>query len=848
MPARGPKRLYTRKALEAWFERLSDSWEDYFASEELAKGRDFYVEGGVREIELSEKDAIIHARTAKTDCYVLLEWENGRPAIRYSMEDRSFGYALAVAGLYEIDELVADECSGLEGLEEKKEATGTSAQPQAGEPPHTDERQPARPLIVAFTIGSGGLQLQAWWVQATAQPVPALGKLAERGPPITSAEREKLIALTRRAHKSGFVLQPDVGAYELRDWTRINPFVSQELPAWRRYFQVKNDPQLALLSRGVQLISADIEISSGTEGMVLQWQFRLGEQCLDRKQVDTILDHGAKPVFLPGLGLVKLPDEQADWLQQWHPFVRKNSQTVLPPYMLFSLFHGETVPVRLSAEMQEWKKTILQPPSPNGQMPDFLRPYQKRGVAWLAHLARHGCHGLLADEMGLGKTVQVLTLIASACPLPGSAHLIICPASVVPVWQRESARFFPHLSVEILRQQNDFVHQPKDGLWIASYTQLRRHRKLLEQIEFGYAVLDEAQFIKNPDAKISQACMAVRARHRLVLTGTPLENRQLDLWTLFRFLMPGLLGGRKQMAEQANRMPLVQAERLRRQIAPFVLRRTKAEVLPELPPKVESTLICPLTPLQIREYNRLAGEGLAFLGEEVKTALRSKAVHLFTLLTRLRQTCCDPQLLPWMKNTAPENSGKLLLLSQKAREILASGHKIVIFSQFVRLLERAEALLRKNHPEIPFFTLTGRTLRREEPVEAFQQVPGAAGILVSLRAGGTGITLHAADYVFLLDPWWNPAVEAQAVDRVHRIGQDKTVFVYRMVTHGTIEERIEQLKTSKRELFNAIVDPLNGDRGIETYFQSLRELVTLTAEFEEEALPPPEPEHLASAD
>jgi SNF2 family DNA or RNA helicase len=392
--------------------------------------------------------------------------------------------------------------------------------------------------------------------------------------------------------------------------------------------------------------------------------------------------------------------------------------------------------------------------------------------------------------------------------------------------------------VDVLKTGHDFTQHKSAVVWLASYTQLRKHRSVLPGAEFGYAVLDEGQFIKNPDAKITQTCFAVRARHRIVLTGTPLENRQLDLWSIFRFLLPGLLGSRATFETMLNADREGTLTRLRAQLAPFILRRTKKEVATELPPKMEMDLICPLTDVQRAEYARICSEGLERLGDDVGAAMREKSFGFLALLTRLRQTCCDPDMLPWLD--APlTDSGKINLLVEKLTEIVSSGHKVVIFSQFVMLLDRVREALKQHFPELARYELTGMTLDRQKPVQGFQSAQGAAAMLVSLKAAGTGITLHAADYVFLLDPWWNPAVEAQAVDRVHRIGQKSTVFVYRMVTAGTIEERIQTLKASKKDLFDKLIGGLGGDFDLSQHFSSLRSLVTLTAHAEPEQEPEP---------
>jgi len=265
----------------------------------------------------------------------------------------------------------------------------------------------------------------------------------------------------------------------------------------------------------------------------------------------------------------------------------------------------------------------------------------------------------------------------------------------------------------------------------------------------------------------------------------------------------------------------------------FILRRTKKEVAQELPQKVEMDLLCPLTDVQRTEYARICSEGLERLGDDVGAAMREKSFGFLALLTRLRQTCCDPDMLPWLKSPLSD-SGKINLLVEKLAEVIGSGHKVVIFSQFVMLLDRVRAALVQNFPDLPRYELTGMTLDRLKPVQQFQNAPGAAAMLVSLKAAGTGITLHAADYVFLLDPWWNPAVEAQAIDRVHRIGQTNTVFVYRLVTAGTIEERIQALKEEKKDLFDKLIGGLGGDFDLSQHFSSLRGLVQLTTQVEQD--------------
>ena len=379
----------------------------------------------------------------------------------------------------------------------------------------------------------------------------------------------------------------------------------------------------------------------------------------------------------------------------------------------------------------------------------------------------------------------------------------------------------------MLTRGRRFDEAPAPRVWIASYSQLRRHKAQLDATRFGYAVLDEAQFIKSPEAKVTQACLAIRAAHRLALSGTPIENRPGDLWALFRFLMPGLLGRRKGFEDGFATDPHKASEKLRAQIAPFVLRRTKREVATELPAKVESVLPCPLTELQREEYRKLVRGGLEEFGEAAPGAA-SREMNFLSLLTRLRQAACDPGLLPWREDTPPEQSGKLLILFDKLEEIVAAGRKAVVFSQFTTLLARVKTALRHRFTDTPVFELTGSTQDREGPVADFQKSKHAAIILVSLKAGGTGVTLTAGDYVFLLDPWWNPAVEAQAIDRVHRIGREKTVFVYRMTATDTVEDRIARLKDAKRELFDRVIGDIPDLSDWHAHFPTLSSLIALS--------------------
>jgi superfamily II DNA or RNA helicase len=903
MQSHGPKRVYTPHSLEYWFGKLEPDWSGSFTATQLEVGRQLYRDSEVRELELTDHDAIVHRRIEKKDEYAVIEWTSEGVSVRSSSTDHELAHALAVAGLLEIEELVADEISPLprdslravpspgapapfggsaSGHQPRPASSFVHRQPHGlgngfglgaaaasngqgvakATPPATAAvgtyNGPSRSLVLVFKTKTVGLTFQAAWLDADKKTKhPALGPdaHAHSNGHVTSGERAKLIGLAAYARKAHFHYHLDTGVYVMESLVEMPNFLRTVLPAWKRLFVIELDEKSANLLKGTRAIEIEAVAEraplkdGATAGdgehaaLNLRWIFRAGERMLTDAEVHAVLKRNGQPVLLPSIGIVTLPAEKWASFNAWQKNVEETQgaeaaeQGTLSPYLIFSLFSDPRLRLTLSPEIEAWRQNVLAPPLAPPVLPELLRPYQMRGVEWMYHLCNVGCHGLLADEMGLGKTIQVLSLLA-ARPIPGKPHLIVCPASVVPVWREEIAKFFPQLAVDVLKTGHDFTRRKDAVIWLASYTQLRKHRAMLPSVEFGYAVLDEGQFIKNPDAKITQTCFAVRAQHRVVLTGTPLENRQLDLWSIFRFLLPGLLGSRAtfESALQADRVGTL--ARLRAQLAPFILRRTKKAVATELPPKMEMDLICPLTDVQRVAYARICSEGLDRLGDDVGAAMREKSFGFLALLTRLRQTCCDPDMLPWL-NSPLTDSGKINLLVEKLTEIVSSGHKVVIFSQFVMLLSRVREALQKHFPELPRYELTGMTLDRLKPVQGFQAAQGAAAMLVSLKAAGTGITLHAADYVFLLDPWWNPAVEAQAVDRVHRIGQKSTVFVYRMVTAGTIEERIQTLKASKKDLFDKLIGGLGGDFDLSQHFTSLRSLVTLTAHAEPEQEPEP---------
>lgn len=826
------KRIYNESNLSLWKEKVTKAWHTFFTKQELNLGREIYRNGEIRELELNDNDIIVHARFDQDECYALIEWDKGSFHVRGSTKDKLLARSLAVAGLYDVEELVS------KGPKRESVSSGihvpdrTLLKNELHKPQKSNGAQESRELTLDFYLSMQGLHFQAHWNEKDTK-VPAL-KSDQYTPSDTNAlEREKLIGLASMARRSGFKFNSTNGDYCLKEIDKILLFINEEFDKkWQeRYFSYFREGA-ERLKEGIKNPEIVVDLDAVDEGTLdFCWNMNIDEYVLSADEARHLIRKTGEVVVMPKLGIVQLQAEKTDLLATWRRWLNLYTDGKIPRYVLFSSFGEEPITMTLSAELKKWKDSLFHLPqesSRSEKIPNFLRPYQQQGVRWLSHLCDRNCHGLLADEMGLGKTIQVLSFINSRAiyDLP---NLIVCPASVVPVWQNEIGRFFPDLKINVLKSGNDFYKCEDNVIWISSYTQLRMHKYLLDITEFGYVILDEAQLIKNPDAKVTQACFRIRGKHRIVLTGTPLENKYLDLWTLFRFLMPGLLGTRRHFENQILNDSKKVRDQIKKQIAPFVLRRTKRDVLKELPAKTENECICPLTDLQREEYSRLSREGVRELGEDIPKAVRERSLSFLTLLTRLRQTCCDPALLPWM-DVPFEHSGKIMVLMEKLSEILANGHKVVIFSQFVTLLARIEKAIRFNFKDTPIFQLTGKTIDRAKPVLEFQEQEGEGIMLVSLRAGGTGITLHSADYVFLMDPWWNPAVEEQAIDRVHRFGQDKPVFVYRMITEGTIEARIQKLKSDKKGIFSGILGEMNDITNMKHYFDSLSDLIGLLPE------------------
>ncbi|MEX0320749.1 MAG: DEAD/DEAH box helicase [Puniceicoccaceae bacterium] len=819
---RTPQRTYNRQSIELWFSRLNRDWEQLFSDKELRWGRDYYRTGEVRSTELLEGSAIIHFKRGKEPLYVIVDWEGENPTFRESHPDIAPGRGLIVAGMYELEEFIADELPPV-FEEEDQVIVAEDRQVEIDLPVFSQTERTGRQIRLRLLAREDGLWLEAGWNTSGQGTDWSHFSLRE----LTRWEREQLIGYTARAHRCGFRPGNREGTYRMQSEVTIERFFKDELGQWKSYYTLDEDPQLVKWKQGVLMARPVIDVEAEGTSSRFRFGFSAGKSVLGEELRKRLFRMPGHTHFVPGVGIFKVDPLALGTVHEWKTLLPSEGEGHLPRYLLYTFARDPHVEVRLSEELASWREKLEEASGSLAQLelPDYLREYQREGIGWLHQLHELNCPSLLADEMGLGKTLQILNFLYAKEALGKQPVLVVCPASVVPVWQNEVHRFFPGTEIRVLSRTQPF-DKDLPALWIASYTQLRRNKALLEDIQFDYAILDEAQSIKNPDAKVTHACLAIQSRHRIALTGTPMENRPLDLWTLFRFLMPGFLGSRRHFEDQVKGDADF-LDRLRKQIHPFILRRTKDKVAKDLPPKMEMEWVCPLTPVQRRCYEELTSGATNEFKGSFSSVMKEKRMHLFSLLTRLRQACCDPSLLPDHPVSATSQSGKLQSLSKRLGQAFDGGSKVVVFSQFVQFLKRAKAEVKAEYPDVPQIELTGATIDRERPVQRFEELEGPAVFFISLRAGGTGLNLQVADYVFLMDPWWNPAVEAQAIDRVHRIGQKKRVIVYRMITKGTIEERIERLKQDKGQIFSELLSDLDAPKDLLSQFDSLDELIAL---------------------
>jgi non-specific serine/threonine protein kinase len=624
-------------------------------------------------------------------------------------------------------------------------------------------------------------------------------------------------------------LPSKAGLFRLRARTHPVDFLLNILPRLAQAgYEIFGEEKLktSRVNRNTPTIS--FRVSSGIDWFDVRAVVNFGELEVPLQDIRRLLRKRERYVKLPDGSIGEIPEI---WLERYHYLFTmgdpQNEGLRFSRHHLFmidqalngadnlSLDQGfENQRARLRELLARDFQGISARPLPPGFVGE-LRPYQKAGFDWLHFLHEYQFGGCLADDMGLGKTIQALVFLQSLYhaeqkdSAPTTASLLVVPRSLLVNWQREAARFTPDLRILEFFDSNrakDFDCFTDVDLVITTYGVMLRDIQLLHGYEFYYAILDESQSIKNPLSQTARAAHLLRAKHRLVLTGTPVENSTAELWSQFAFLNPGLLGNLKYFKTEFG-LPIEKkhdeqaVENLRKIVYPFILRRTKDHVAPELPPRTERILYCDMEPAQRKLYNRTRdlyrGMLLGMLDEQ---GLNDSRMKILEGLLRLRQISNHPQLVDEKSHAS---SGKFELLLETMETLQAEGHKALVFSQFVKML----SLVRReiDHRQYRYTYLDGQTQARQEQVDIFQSDPSIPFFLISLKAGGLGLNLTAADYVIHIDPWWNPAVEMQASDRTHRIGQDKPVFVFKLITRDSVEEKILILQERKKDLVDQLI-------------------------------------------
>ena len=645
---------------------------------------------------------------------------------------------------------------------------------------------------------------------------PETGRLVKEKDRFWRRDEDMERAFDNNLNLFGFV--DEDGVYVLHDADRIGTFLNRALPEFMAAVpRFSLSGKLAAMLRGVDgLPELKLNCSLLTvnnNGFVVRYELTGGGVNAPWKSCTDVVRSGNSFLYLPGSGMIHISDPLKRFFPAATAALRNldmDGCTFEVPFhqCAYYIYLVRDIPGALIPEIAAGPENSYSA----GDGPQFkfhgeLRSYQKEGVRFLQRMTDRDLNVILADEMGLGKTIQTLAFLATRQKRDLPPSLIICPASLVTNWEREAHKFVPDFRVaapqggeraELWRTLNQY------DLVILSYAAARFSADKLKHVNFNYLILDEAQHIKNPGSCNARNSKSIEALHRIVLSGTPLENSQEDLWSIMDFLHPGILGTlpafRKRYAQ------IHEDEELRHdlaaQVGPFIKRRTKAQVAADLPPKSEHILYCDMLPEQRKLYEKVRLEGQLQLARLDSNDAHANAA-VFTTLLRLRQICCHPELLPDEQGKGIP-SAKTELLFELLHENIDSQHKMLLFSQFTTLLALITAEL--DNDGIPFEYLDGSTRNRQQRVDNFNNSPDIPLFLLSLKAGGTGLNLTSADTVIIYDPWWNPAAELQAADRTHRIGQENPDSALKLVVRDSIEEKILQLQSKKQELFNAVVD------------------------------------------
>lgn len=602
-----------------------------------------------------------------------------------------------------------------------------------------------------------------------------------------------------------------------------NYYLKQAGNGWK--FEEKDDMSFFKLMDDPFKLCAKIDFSDEQpDSFEILLYGQVGEEIIDFNDVyDTVLKD-EKYARIRSLGFVEYPSQNIYAMMRsfnsFDVYRTEDNRFTVKTYRagLINELKNLGVELILSERFQEfWDQmstfsTAQDLALPKGIKADF-REYQLKGVGWLWFMYKYGLNGILADDMGLGKTLQALAVIQKAKEEDGPAPtLVIAPTTVVFNWENEIQKFAPELSCLKLQggeRKNLFKEISNYDIVITSYALIRRDVAKLKNIDFRYVILDESQNIKNSTSQTAQAVKQLQASHKLALSGTPIENKLEELWSVFDFLMPGFLFSMGDFNSHyvnpiMERHDKIVEKRLKLQIYPFILRRMKRDVAKDLPDKVENIAYCELTDEQKDFYLQVLDSTKEELFKSIEEkGLEKSRLSIFSALLRMRQICCHPRLYDKDNVKNILSSGKFEKLKVLLEEIVSEGHRILLFSQFVNMLDIIKEWLDKEG--IKYEYLTGKTKDRKGAVDRFNNDNSIPIFLISLKAGGTGLNLTGADYVIHYDPWWNPAVEDQATDRAYRIGQTKKVFVYRLITRNTVEEKIQNLKTIKRDLVDSVI-------------------------------------------
>lgn len=577
--------------------------------------------------------------------------------------------------------------------------------------------------------------------------------------------------------------------------------------------------QLKGAKQNTHRAQVSVQVQSGLNWFNTKLKVTYGNQTASLKQLQKAVRNGSRYVQLDDGTLGILPEEWISRLKEFFFAAEIVGEDLITPRSHFDtiaqLYREAELDDEVADAIRNYRQVFANLENiPTVTLPKGLqvqlRTYQLQGLNWLHFLHEQGFGGVLADDMGLGKTVQVIALMLLLKEKGGAeTHLVVAPTSLVFNWRAEIQRFAPSLEVTVHHgadRKKDWKSFGRYDVVITSYGTLLSDINYLRHFNFGYVFLDESQQVKNINSQRYGAVRLLTSKNRLAITGTPVENNTVDLYAQFSFVAPGLLGN-KQYFKDVYSVPIDKFEdrrraaELQRKVAPFLLRRTKDEVAQELPDKTEQVLYCPMGEAQRAVYEAYEAELRDYLEGRMKDEVQRSAIHVLRGLTQLRQICNDPRLLK-TDHLQGQGSAKLEALMEQI-DSKSGQHKILVFSQFVSMLDLVGIELEKSG--IGFVSLTGATRNREDVVERFQQDPSIRAFLLSLKAGGTGLNLTAASYVYLVDPWWNPAVEAQAIDRAYRIGQHKNVQAIRLICPGTVEEKMLLLQESKKERFADLV-------------------------------------------